>query len=129
MSIDILVHIGATLLLAPLLPFLERSLTRSVVEQNRRMVQEETAGLRTRVNSLATRIDQLQRRVDEEETETAQGEDRIIAALEDQVSFMNVAGAMTVANAVGALPEDEVTIGASLNPMIDITFSWQFHIW
>src|SRR5438876_4574964 len=30
-SIDILVHIGATLLLAPLLPFLERSLTRSVV--------------------------------------------------------------------------------------------------
>ena len=127
-SIDILVHIGATLLLAPLLPFLERSLTRSVVEQNRRMVQEETAGLRTEVSSLATQIDQLQRRVDEEETEKARGEDRIITALENEVSFTNVANAMTVANAVGALPEGEVTIGASLDPMIDIVFSWQFHM-
>jgi hypothetical protein len=118
-SIDILVHIGATLLLAPLLPFLERSLTRSVVEQNRRMVQEETVGLRTDVSSLATRIDQLQRRVDEEETDKARGEDGIITALEDEVSFMNVASAMTVANVLGALPEGEITIGASLDPMID----------
>jgi membrane associated rhomboid family serine protease len=36
-SIDILVHVGGTLLLAPLLPFLERSLTRRVVRANARM--------------------------------------------------------------------------------------------
>ena len=34
-SIDILVHVGGTLLLAPLLPFLERSLTRRVVQETR----------------------------------------------------------------------------------------------
>ena len=69
-SIDILVHIGATLLLAPLLPFLERSLTRRVVQANARIVQQETAGLREQVDSLATRIDQLQAIVEEQALRT-----------------------------------------------------------
>src|ERR1022692_522024 len=55
-SIEVMVHVGGTLLLAPLLPFLEKSLTRRVVQENKRMVQQETAGLREQVDSLATRI-------------------------------------------------------------------------
>ena len=127
-SIDILVHVGGTLLLAPLLPFLERSLTRRVVQANERMVQRETAGLRQQVDSLATRIDQLQGIVDQQDAETAEDQDRIIEALSNEASFMNVAGAMTVANLLGALPKGEIAVGASAEPRIDLTFSWQYHL-
>ena len=127
-SIDILVHVGGTLLLAPLLPFLERSLTRRVVQASARMVQQETAGLRQQVDSLATRIDQLQAVVEEQDAASAEDQDRIIEALSNEASFMNVASAMTVANLLGALPKGEITVGASAEPRIDLTFSWQYHI-
>lgn len=127
-SIGIMVHVGATLLLAPLLPFLEKSLTRRVVQENKRMVQQETAGLREQVDSLATRIDQLQALVNEQDASNVRDQDRIIDALSEEVSFMNVAGAMTVANMVGALPEGEITLHASTDPMIDLAFSWQHHM-
>jgi hypothetical protein len=127
-SIDILVHVGGTLLLAPLLPFLERSVTRRVVQANKRMVQQETAGLREQVGSLATRIDQLQAIVEHQDAEDVQEQDRIIEALSNEVSSMNVARAMTVANIVGALPDGELTVSASAEPRIDLTFSWQYHI-
>jgi hypothetical protein len=127
-SIDILVHVGATLLLAPLLPFLERSLTRRVIQANRRMIHQETAGIRDQVESLATRIDQLQAIVEEQDAEDVEDQDRIIGALSSEASFTNVAGAMAVANLVGALPKGEITIGASAEPRIDLTFSWQFHM-
>ena len=70
-SIDILVHVGGTLLLAPLLPFLERSLSRRVVQANARMVQQETANLRQQVDSMVTRIDQLQGIVEQQDAQTA----------------------------------------------------------
>ena len=119
-SIGIMVHVGGTLLLAPLLPFLEKSLTRRVVQENKRMVQQETAGLREQVDSLATRIDQLQAIVEEQDAENVQDQDRIIEALSEEVSFMNVASAMTVANMLGALPEGEITLHASTDPRIDL---------
>jgi hypothetical protein len=127
-SIDILVHVGATLLLAPLLPFLERSLTRRVVQANRHMVQQETAGLRQQVDSLATRIDQLQANVEQQEADHAEDQNRVIEGLSHEASFMNVASAMAVANELGALPKGEVTIAASAEPRIDLTFSWQYHM-
>ena len=127
-SIGIMVHVGATLLLAPLLPFLEKSLTRRVVQENKRMVQQETAGLREQVDSLATRIDQLQALVDEQDASNVRDQDRIIDALSEEVSFMNVASAMTVANMVGALPEGEIILHASTDPMIDLAFSWQHRV-
>jgi hypothetical protein len=127
-SIDILVHVGATLLLAPLLPFLERSLTRRVVQANARIVRQETAGLREQVDSLATRIDQLQGNVEQQGAEDAEDQDRIIGGLSNEASFMNVASAMAVANELGALPNGEVTVGASAEPRIDLTFSWQYHV-
>ena len=126
-SIDILIHVGGTLLLAPLLPFLERSLTRRVVQANARMVQQETADLRQQVDSLATRIDQLQGIVEQQDAQTVEDQDRVIEALSSEASFMNVASAMTVAKALGALPEGEITIGASAEPRIDLSFSWQHH--
>ena len=127
-SNGIMVHVGATLLLAPLLPFLEKSLTRRVVQENKRMVQQETAGLREQVDSLATRIDQLQALVDEQDASNVRDQDRIIDALSEEVSFMNVASAMTVANMVGALPGGEITLHASTDPMIDLAFSWQHRV-
>jgi hypothetical protein len=127
-SIDILIHVGGTLLLAPLLPFLERSLTRRVVQANTRMVQQETAGLREQVDSLATRIDQLQAIVEEQDAQIAQDQDRVIEALSNEASFMSVASALTVANELGALPKGEITVGASREPRIDLTFSWQYHL-
>lgn len=127
-SIDVLVHVGGTLLLAPLLPFLERGLTRRVVQENKRMVQEQTAGLQEQVDSLATRLDQLQGLVDQQDAENVQDQDRIIDALSEEASFANVASAMTVANVVGAFPEGEVTVQASAEPRIDLSFSWQYHI-
>jgi len=127
-SIDILVHVGGTLLLAPLLPFLERSLTRRVVQANARMVQQETAGLREQMDSLATRIDQMQAIVEEQDAENAEDQDRVIDALRNDASFMNVASALAVANAFGALPKGEITVGASAEPRIDLTFSWEYHL-
>ena len=127
-SIDILIHVGGTLLLAPLLPFLERSLTRRVVQANARMVQQETASLRQQVDSLATRIDQLQAIVEEQDAENIQDQDRAIDALRSEASFTNVASALAVANELGALPKGEITVGASAEPWIDLTFSWQYHI-
>jgi hypothetical protein len=41
---------------------------------------------------------------------------------------MNVASALTVANEVGALPNGKVTLGASRDLWVDLTFSWQFHM-
>jgi hypothetical protein len=127
-TIDILVHVGGTLLLAPLLPFLERSLTRRVVQANVRMVQQETAGLREQVDSLATRIDQLQAIVEKQDAENVEDQDRIIDALSHEASFTNVASTLAVANALGALPDGEITVGARAEPRIDLTFSWQYHL-
>ena len=91
------------------------------------MVREETAGRRGQVDSSATRIDQLQPLVDEQDAESVRDQDRIIEALSEEISPLTVAGAMTVANLVGALPEGEITLHASTDPMIDLTFSWQHH--
>jgi hypothetical protein len=127
-TIETLVHVGATLLLAPLLPFLEKGLTRRVTQANRQMIREETAGLQQQVESLATRLDQLQGNVDVQDAEKVQDQDRIIEVLKDEVSFLAVARAMTVANKIGALPDGEITVHASSEPMIDVAFSWQFHM-
>jgi hypothetical protein len=72
-------------------------------------------------------IDQIQALVDEQDAENIRDQDRIIDALSEAVSFTNVASAMTVANIVGALPEGEITVHASTEPRIDLTFSWQHH--
>ena len=55
------------------------------------MVQQETAGLREQVDSLATRIDQLQGIVEQQDAENAEDQDRIIEALSNEASFINVA--------------------------------------
>ena len=41
---------------------------------------------------------------------------------------MNVASAPGISNALGALPKGEMTVGASAEPRIDLTFSWQYHL-
>ena len=71
--------------------------------------------------------DEVQKKIDELDAAEAQDEDRIIAALGEEISFMTVASAMTVANTLRALAEGEVTIRASLEPRIDIAFSWHDH--
>jgi hypothetical protein len=92
------------------------------------MVQQETSGLRQQVESLATRIDQLQGIVEEQDAANVEDQDRVIEGLSNEASFMTVASAMAVANELGALPKGEVTIAASAEPGIDLTFSWQYHI-
>jgi serine/threonine protein kinase len=71
--------------------------------------------------------DEVQTKLDELDAAEAQDEDRIIAALGEEISFMTVAGVMTVANTLRALAEGEVTIRARLEPRIDIAFSWHDH--
>ncbi len=104
-----------------------RGPTRRAVQEGKRVVPEETAGLREQVDSPATRIGQLQALVDEQDAESVRDQNSIIEALSEAVSPMTVARAMTVANMVGALPEGEITLHASTSPMIDLTFSWQHH--
>ena len=77
-----------------------------------------------RSNRPSDHADEVQRKLDELDAAEAQDEDRIIAALGEEISFMRVASAMTVANTLRALAEGEVTIRASLEPRIDIAFSW-----
>lgn len=72
--------------------------------------------------------DRLQSKLDELDKAEAQDEDRIIAALGKEISFITVASAMAVANELRALAQGEVTIRASLEPRIDIAFSWHEHI-
>jgi hypothetical protein len=126
--IDVMVHVGATLLLAPLLPFVERSLTRRVVQENRRMVRQETAGLHEQVDSLSTRVGQLQGLLGQQDAENTQSQDQIIETLATSASFWTVAEAMTVANQFQAIADGAVTLTASTNPRIDLTFAWQTHI-
>ena len=104
-----------------------RGPARRAVQESKRVVPEETAGLREQVNSSATRIGQLQAFVDEQDAESVRDQNRIIEALSEAVSPMTVARAMTVANMVGALPEGEITLHASTSLMIDLTFTWQHH--
>ena len=98
------------------------------VQENRRTAREETGGLRQQADALPTHIGQLQALVDEQDAESVRDQDRIIEALSEAVSPMTVARAMAVANMVGAFPEGEITLRASTDPMIDLTFSWQHHI-
>jgi hypothetical protein len=79
-------------------------------------------------NRPSDHADRLQSTLDELNAAEAQDEDRIIAALGEEISFISVASAMTVANTLGALAEGEVTIRASLEPRIDIAFSWHDRI-
>jgi len=92
------------------------------------MVREDRAGLREQVDPQPTHIGQVQALVDEQNADIVRDQDRIIEVLSEDVSPMTVARAMTVANVVGALPEGEVTLHASTDPTIDLTFSWQHHI-
>lgn len=71
------------------------------------------------------RIDEIQKLLDKQNASEVRNEDRIIAALREEASFFSVAGAMATANKLGALAEGQVTLRASLEPRIDITFSWQ----
>ena len=50
------------------------------------------------------------RQADEVDAAEAKDEDRIIAAMGEEISFMTVASAMTVANTLRALAEGEITI-------------------
>ncbi len=72
--------------------------------------------------------DEIQSQLDEQSASEVQDEDRIIATLGEDVSFFSVAGSMGTANKLDALAEGEITLRASLEPRIDITFSWQFHM-
>lgn len=85
-------------------------------------------GASSQTGSPSTPLDQIQALVDARDAEDVQEQDRIIKALGEQVSAVTVARAMTVANRIGALPGGEVTLHASTDPMIDLTFSWQQHI-
>jgi hypothetical protein len=105
----------------------ERSTGRAV-QDNKPMARDETAASWEHANSSATPLDQLQALVDARDAANTQDEDLIIAALGNGVSAMSVARAMTVANRIGALPKGEITLHASTDPMIDLTFSWQYHI-
>ncbi len=78
-------------------------------------------------NRPSDHADELEAKLDEVEAAEAKDEDRIIAAVGEEISFMTVASAMTVANTLRALAEGEVTIRASLEPRIDIAFSWHDH--
>lgn len=103
-------------------------LTRLADQENRRTAQEQMAEMREPADSPSTRLDQLQALVDEQASEDTQNHDRIIEALNEEVSPMTVGRAMTVANITGALPKGEITLNASDDPMIDVTFTWQHHI-
>ena len=81
-----------------------------------------------RSNKPGDHADELQTKLDELDAAETQDEDRIVAALGEEISFMTVASAMTVANTLLALAEGEVTIRASLEPRIDVAFSWHDHI-
>jgi len=72
-------------------------------------------------------IDEVQRLVDEQDAAEAREADRIIEALGAEVSFMTVASALAVANGLRALDAGRVTIRASLEARIDISFSWRRH--
>jgi hypothetical protein len=73
------------------------------------------------------RADGLQKKLDELDEAQARNENRILATLGDEISFVSVASAMAVANTLRSLAEGEATIRASLEPRIDITFSWREH--
>ena len=68
------------------------------------------------MDSLATRIDQLQAIVVEQDAENVEDQDRIIEALADEASFMNVASALTVANVLEALPHGEIRSARAPSP-------------
>jgi serine/threonine protein kinase len=80
-----------------------------------------------RSNQLGDHADELQTKLDELDAAETQDEDRIVAALSTEISFLTVASAMTVANTLRALAEGEVTIRASLKARIDISFSGHDH--
>jgi TIR domain len=91
-------------------------------------VQNQTAEAQRPVDSPSTRLDQLETLLDEQNRDDSRNQNLIIEALNAEVSPVTVARAMTVANIVGALPWGEITLHASTDPMIDLTFSWQHHI-
>jgi Protein kinase domain len=107
-------------------PMLEAMSTEADAEAVLELFASEAADARS--NRPSDYTDGLQRKLDELDAAEAQDEDRIIAALGEEISFMEVASAMTVANTLSALAEGEVTIRASLEPRIDIAFSWHDHI-
>ena len=78
-------------------------------------------------NRPSDHADELETKLDEVDAAEAKDEDRIIAAMGEEISFMTVASAMTVANTLRALAEGEITIRGSLEPRIDIAFSWHDH--
>jgi hypothetical protein len=55
----------------------------------------------------------------EQDAENVPGQDRIIEALSQEASFMNVASAMTAAYVLGASARGEITLDASTEPRID----------
>lgn len=104
------------------------TLTRRAVQGNRQTASEKRDGFRKQADALPTRIGQLQTLIDNQDAENVRHQDGIIQALREEISPLTVARAMTVANMTGALPEGEITLHASTDPMIDLTFSWQHHI-
>lgn len=105
-----------------------REPARQVAHENEHTAADKTAGVWAPEGSSATRLDQLQELVDARDAADAQDQDRIIEKLAEEVSAPTVARAMTVANRIGAFPKGEITLHASTDPEIDLTFSWQHHI-
>lgn len=124
-SLDTMVSIGSALLLAGALFFLQRRFVVEVQDVvSRAAVSAADARIDERVRSVDARLDELDQRMDEAIGARSERQDTAVRSM-DVPTFQSVANALAVANKLGALAYDHVTVQGSrdLNEL-GLDFSW-----
>lgn len=109
-----LTNVGTAILLVAVFWFLERRFTehiRSEVRETARATAvEETRELAASQSSLSRRLDDIQERLDSRVSEERQMQDQVVHRLDDEISFQAVHAALSLAQELGAIWHDELTV-------------------
>lgn len=109
-----LTNVGTAILLVAVFWFLERRFTehiRSEVRETARATAvEETRELAASQSSLSRRLDDIQERLDSRVSEQRQMQDQVVHRLDDEISFQAVHAALSLAQELGAIWHDELTV-------------------
>lgn len=109
-----LTNVGTAILLVAVFWFLERRFTEhirdEVRETTRTAVTEETRELAATQRSLSQRLDEIQERLNERVAQERDEQDEVLHRLNDGISFETVLSALTLAQELGAIWQEELTV-------------------
>jgi hypothetical protein len=124
-SLEVLVNVGTTLLLASLLFFLQRRFVSQITKATERAASVVVdSRIEERLGPVGVRLEELSSRMDDLIAQRDQSQDQAMQEL-DRPTYSSVATAIAMAQRINAISQGKVTVQASDDPLgYRAEFSW-----